>query len=351
MRSLLASALALGALALMAPPAGASINQLSVFMDDNLLLYRGDAVADRTLDELRRPRRRPRAAVAALARDRAARTARARRPRPARATTPRRFDALDHVAARRARARASSVLFNVTGGAPLWATGRARRPHGVAAVQARPARSSRRFVEMLGAPLDGGGTARRRVVDLERAEPGRAAAAAVGGRRGRRRRGSTARSCAPALRGLRALGPRRRHRPARRDRAASGVDRRDARRRRCGPGCSCASCCCLDADLLPARPGCDFAARGALRRHRLRAPPVLDRLAARRAARRTPTTSRSPTATGSTRLLDAAAARGPRPARAAALVHGVRLPDAAARPDPRRPARRPGARGSRRPSA
>ena len=44
---------ALSALAAVPGLAGANQRQESVFQDDNLLLYRGDRVSDRTFDELR----------------------------------------------------------------------------------------------------------------------------------------------------------------------------------------------------------------------------------------------------------------------------------------------------------
>src|SRR6266576_274431 len=157
MRSSLLAAAVLAVLA-SAAPARASINQVSVFMDDNLLLYRGADVSDRTLDEL-----------AALGVDvvRVSVPWRAIAPdhradrKPASLTDERdpaqypdgAFDRLDHVL-RGARRRGIDVLFNVTGGAPLWATGHLRGRH--VSLQYKPdPRAFGRFVEMLGRRYDG----------------------------------------------------------------------------------------------------------------------------------------------------------------------------------------------------
>jgi len=110
--------------ALAAAPAAAhaSAQQETLLMDDNRLLHRGPRVADATLVELR-----------ALGVDRvrvsvhwrnlaSARRAPADPASPA-GYDPGVFDAYDHLV-RRARSVGLDVLFNVTGGAPRWATGR-----------------------------------------------------------------------------------------------------------------------------------------------------------------------------------------------------------------------------------
>lgn len=150
------SALLLALLA--ATTANAAPVQLSMVMDDNLLLYRGPQVADRTLDELVRLGADsvrvslPWRAIAPRYRD-------GRRPRsftqpanPAQYADGA-FDPWDHLL-RAARRRGLLVLVNVTGGAPLWATG--RRDGHVVAFQYRPdPREFRHFVEMLGRRYDG----------------------------------------------------------------------------------------------------------------------------------------------------------------------------------------------------
>jgi len=110
--------------ALAAAPAAAhaSAQQETLLMDDNRLLHRGPRVADATLVELR-----------ALGVDRvrvsvhwrnlaSARRAPADPASPA-GYDPGVFDAYDHLV-RGARSVGLDVLFNVTGGAPRWATGR-----------------------------------------------------------------------------------------------------------------------------------------------------------------------------------------------------------------------------------
>src|SRR3954467_14919934 len=130
-RAALASAVLAALLA--AAPAHASINQLSMFMDDNRLLYRGPAVTERTLDELQSlgvdavrvsvPWR----AIAPGHRS-ARKPASLRDERDPSGYHPAAFANLDRVL-RGARRRGMDVLFNVTGGAPLWATGRRRGHH------------------------------------------------------------------------------------------------------------------------------------------------------------------------------------------------------------------------------
>jgi hypothetical protein len=112
---------ALVLLLVLAAPAHAGQRQESVFQDDNLLLYRGDAVSDRTFDELDRlgvDRVRLSVPWRALAPSPKA----DRKPSPLRYDS-RHFHPWDH-AVRAARSRDMDVLFNVTGGAPIWATGR-----------------------------------------------------------------------------------------------------------------------------------------------------------------------------------------------------------------------------------
>jgi len=147
-------ALGLGA----AAGAQASPRQGSIFMDDNLLLYRGEDVTDRTLDELRE-----------LGVDRVRISVHWRAIAPGRRATqkpasmadagnpkayPRRhFDIYDHLL-RAAERRGIEVLANVTGGAPLWATGLRDGRH--VSLQYKPdAREFGRFVEMLGKRYDG----------------------------------------------------------------------------------------------------------------------------------------------------------------------------------------------------
>ena len=102
---------------LAAVPARASINQLSLFMDDNLLLYRGDAIEHRTMSELAGlgvDTVRVSVPWRAIASDRG--------PGRSRAAA---FAAYDRLL-RDAAQLQMGVLFNVTGGAPRWATGRLR---------------------------------------------------------------------------------------------------------------------------------------------------------------------------------------------------------------------------------
>ena len=120
-------------------------------MDDNLLLYRGSDTASRTLRELKdmgvdrvRVSLPWRAIAPAHRAD--------RRPRPLR-YPPESFDNHDHLF-RAARQLGIDVLVNVTGGAPLWATGRRRGRH--VSLQYKPdAAEFGRFMEMLGRRYDG----------------------------------------------------------------------------------------------------------------------------------------------------------------------------------------------------
>ena len=121
-------------------------------MDDNRLLYRGNAVTDATLDELRDlgvDRVRVSLHWRAVAREHRS----ARRPKPAARYDVATLHAIEHVL-RAGRARGIDVLVNVTGGAPLWATGRRnRRP---VSLQYRPdVNEFRRFVRLLGRHFNG----------------------------------------------------------------------------------------------------------------------------------------------------------------------------------------------------
>ena len=146
MRSALAAVLV--ALLLAAPAAGHQ-RQESIFMDDNQLLYRGPERATATLKELK-----------ALGVDRVRVTLhwhhfapdaqKKRRPRGELHYGPRVFDNHDHLL-REARELGIEVLVNVSGSAPLWATG-GDHPNG----EYKPdAREFGRFVEMLARRYDG----------------------------------------------------------------------------------------------------------------------------------------------------------------------------------------------------
>jgi hypothetical protein len=249
------------ALGLAGVPAAAlaAPGQESVFMDDNLLLYRGDAVSDRTFNELRRLGvDRVRLSVPWRALAPAFRSA--RKPRPLR-YRERAFHPWDH-ALRAARARGIDVLLNVTGGAPLWATGRRRGRH--VSRQYKPdAGEFGRFVAMLGRRYDGRAHPRARAWSIwnepnlgpflqPQWERGRPASPAIYRRLVR-----------GALRGLRAsghggdivlLG----------ETSPTGTERRGMRTTM-RPAVFLRELLCLDRDLLPAaRPGCDFGSRGRL---------------------------------------------------------------------------------------
>ena len=116
------------ALALTATPAVASPTQESLFMDDNLLLYRGAEVSDSTLQELKalgvdRVRVTLHWRNVAPSRDSATRPASLTDPADPRQYPAVEFDALDHLL-RVARRLEIKVLVNVAGGAPDWAQGR-----------------------------------------------------------------------------------------------------------------------------------------------------------------------------------------------------------------------------------
>ena len=139
------------ALAAAVAPARASTTQQSIFMDDNLLLYRGDDVADRTMAELKQ---------LGVDRIRVTLPWRLIAPAPDSATKPgtivydpSRFDNHDHLL-RVARQLGIEVLLNVSGPAPLWAT---KKVHGRAVnntYSPSPALFAK-FVELVGRRYDG----------------------------------------------------------------------------------------------------------------------------------------------------------------------------------------------------
>jgi hypothetical protein len=136
-RGFLAAAAALTAAVAVAAPAHASPTQESVFMDDNLLLYRGDDTADSTLRELADlgvDRVRVSVPWVLFAPDAGART-RTATPH----YQPAAFDHHDHLV-RVAKQLGIKVLFNITGGAALYKPSAAQFG---------------RFVEMLGTRYDG----------------------------------------------------------------------------------------------------------------------------------------------------------------------------------------------------
>jgi hypothetical protein len=247
MRALL---LAVVAALVAAAPAGASINQLSLFMDDNRLLYRGDAVAERTMAEL-----------AGLGVDAvrvsvhwraiAPRHRSPRKPRPLR-YDPGVFGNLDRVV-RLGRRHDVDVLFNVTGGAPRWAT---RRRNGrFVSLQYKPdPKEFRAFVEMLG----------RRFPSVEMwsiwNEPNQGALLQPQWEKGRPYSPRLYRRLArAALDGLRRSGHGE-DRILLGETAPLGVDRRDAKANM-RPGLFLRELLCLDG----AGTGCDFERRGPLR--------------------------------------------------------------------------------------
>jgi hypothetical protein len=150
--SLLAAAVALPA------PAHASAQQESVFMDDNLLLFRGDDSADRTLRELKDlgvDRVRVSVPWRAFAPDHRSvkRPASFTDPTSSKQYDPAVFDLHDHLV-RVAGRLGIKVLFNVTGGAPMWATGSANG-HRLNLQYKPSATQFGRFVQMLGSRYDG----------------------------------------------------------------------------------------------------------------------------------------------------------------------------------------------------
>jgi hypothetical protein len=246
---------------LLAAPARASINQLSMFMDDNRLLYRGPDVEHRTMAEL-----------ASLGAD-AVRVSvpwRAIAPGHRSAHRPRSltdetdpseypaagFAALDRVVADAARLNIQ-VLFNVTGGGPMWATG-LRRGHHVSLQYKPDAAAYGRFVEMLGH--------RYPEVDLWSLwnEPNQGALLQPQWQDGRPYSPILYRRLVRAgIAGLRRSG----HGDDRiliGETAPLGNERRGLKSPM-RPGLFLRTLLCLDRDLQPAAgPGCDYAARGPL---------------------------------------------------------------------------------------
>lgn len=257
MRRLALVLLALVLLALLAAPATADAGQRqeSVFQDDNLLLYRGDAVSDRTFDELRDlgvDRVRLSVPWRALAPSPKA----DRKPAPLRYRAAD-FHPWDH-ALRAARARDMDVLLNVTGGAPIWATG--RRDGKRVSRQYKPSpREFEAFVRVLGERYDGRhGHPRVEAWSIWN-EPNYGAFLQPQYENGRPASPAIYRGLARAmLRGLRATGhgddvvllgetsPR-------------GVDARGTTTPM-APGLFLRELLCLDASLI-ARPGCGFDRR------------------------------------------------------------------------------------------
>ncbi|MCW3016992.1 MAG: hypothetical protein JWO02_4084 [Solirubrobacterales bacterium] len=141
-----------------APGAAASATQENVFQDDNLLLFRGDDTSDKTLRELKslgvtRVRLTVPWRAFAPAHRATKRPASLKDPTDPRQYDPIVFDLHDHVV-RVANRLGIKVLFNVTGGAPIWATGTRRGLH--PGLQYRPdPKQFRQFVQMLATRYDG----------------------------------------------------------------------------------------------------------------------------------------------------------------------------------------------------
>jgi hypothetical protein len=141
-----------------APAAHASATQESVFMDDNLLLYRGDDIADATLKELK-DLGVDRVRVSVHWKGLAPGESAPARPAAFRdATDPAQYDAAafdkyDHLV-RVAKQRGIAVLFNVTGDAPLWATATVAGKH-VNQEYKPSTRAFGEFVEALARRYDG----------------------------------------------------------------------------------------------------------------------------------------------------------------------------------------------------
>ena len=135
-----------------APPASADQAQESVFMDDNLLLYRGPERATATLRELK-DLGVDRVRVTLHWHHFAPNALKARRPAGELHYGPTVFDNHDHLL-REARALGIEVLVNVSGSAPLWATGKYRGRHLNGEYKPDPVEFGR-FVEMLGRRYDG----------------------------------------------------------------------------------------------------------------------------------------------------------------------------------------------------
>jgi hypothetical protein len=129
----IAAAIAVGLSAAWPAPAGASTEQRSIFQDDDLLLYSGAQVRQRTLAELQALGvEMVRASLAW----RAVAPGRRHRRKPSSLTEPSNpasypelnwntYDGL----VRDAQRSGIDVLFNITGGAPIWATGVRRGRH------------------------------------------------------------------------------------------------------------------------------------------------------------------------------------------------------------------------------
>ncbi len=237
-----------------------------------------------------------------------------RRDRPGRVPAP----ALGALRPRRPRARwraGSRVNFNLTVAGPALGdrrrAGARRTSHDD--VRARTPRSSASSSQAVGKRYSGtyhGPAARRLLVDLERAQPGRLADAAVGARPAQRRRaGRGARRALPRARrrargtALRDTGHGTRHDPHRRDRAEGpaatagrhALDRRAALHPpRCTASTTTSSSLQGRRGRGPRLPGRRPGARsspqnpGAVPRHRLRAPPLRAAVAARPARPRRP---------------------------------------------------------------
>src|SRR5919112_6867107 len=151
-------AVAIALVAALPGAAGASSSLESTLMDDNLLLYRGDSVATATLKEAKElgvDRVRVNVLWKAIAPFPEA------HKRPAGLTNPTdpaqypqgTFNTLDHLL-REAKAQGIRVLVDVTGPAPLWATG---QPRGkvISEVYDPDPVAFGKFVEMLGRRYDG----------------------------------------------------------------------------------------------------------------------------------------------------------------------------------------------------
>jgi hypothetical protein len=266
MRSASLVLLVLAALAA-AAPARASINQLSMFMDDNRLLYRGAAVTDSTLDELSglgvdavRVSVHWRGIAPAHRAHRKPSSLRDERDPSEYAHAA--FAALDRVL-RGARARGMEVLFNVTGGAPLWATGRIRGRHVSLQYKPDPARFGR-FVEMLGRRYDGSHGVPRVTLWSLWNEPNQGALLQPQWEGGLPfSPGLYRRLAREGIAGLQRSG----HGDDRillGETAPLGADRR-GRTANMRPGLFLRELLCLDGALQPADgPGCDYAQRGPL---------------------------------------------------------------------------------------
>lgn len=158
-RRLLVASLVVCALAgACAGAAHAAPTQQSMFMDDNLLLYRSDGVADQTLNELKSLGvTEIRVTVPWFAFAPGAHSAKRpssfkRAANPA-SYDPAVFDNTDHLL-RKANSLGIRVLLNVTGGAPLWATGKLGGKHVGLEYKPSPAAFGD-FVAMLGTRYDG----------------------------------------------------------------------------------------------------------------------------------------------------------------------------------------------------